>query len=262
MTYALVATIIGCIGTSIGVRLRSKEDRLAYRMMRQGVAARRFCHILNIHVKASNDTKVSPRTLRVANHLTVFDPIILASQLDVCFAGKAEIGRWPIIGWICKCYAILLVERGRKAQAKTFAFQIRERLNQGGSVLVFPEGTTGDGIALLPFKTGAFESIRDWEKGRLQPIFVNVIAVNGSAVHGLEGRMALTKTSPKYPDNFIGRVRHLASFRRLDIELQIGPFLNTTGMDRRALSNLARDTILAFDRNNQSGSEQRSGCSS
>ena len=255
MACALIATIIASIHTSIGIRLRPDVERLAYRMMRQGVAARLFCRIHNIHVKASNDAKLSPGTLRVSNHLTVIDPIILASQLDVCFAGKAEIARWPIIGWICKCYAMLLVDRRRRGKAKSFASQIRDRLRQRGSVLVFPEGTTGDGVTLLPFKTGAFESVRDWGQGRLQPIFMDVTAVNGDAVQGAEGRTALTKVSPRYPDNFIGRIRHLAGFRRLDIELRIGPLLTTSGMDRRALSQVARDAILALDRNNPHGTE-------
>lgn len=255
MICALIVTIIVSIHTSIGVRLRPGAERLAYRMMRQGVAARLFCRIYNIHVKAPNDAKLSPGTLRVSNHLTVIDPIILASQLDVCFAGKAEIARWPVIGWICKCYAMLLVDRRRRGKVKTFASQIRDRLRQRGSVLVFPEGTTGDGVTLLPFKTGAFESVRDWGQGRLQPIFMDVIAVNGNAVQGAEGRTALTKVSPRYPDNFVGRIRHLAGFRRLDIELRIGPLLTTSGMDRRALSQAARDAILALDRNNPPGTE-------
>lgn len=256
MASALIVTIIVSIHTSVGARLRSHDERLTYRMMRQGVAARQFCRIHNIHVKASKGVKrLSPATLRVSNHLTVIDPVILASQLDVCFAGKAEIARWPIIGWICKCYAMLLVHRRRRGEVITFASQIRERLQQGGSVLVFPEGTTGDGITLLPFKTGAFESVKNWEQARMQAIFMDVTAVNGYAVEGIEGRTALTKMSDRHKDNFVGQIRHLAGFRRLDIELRIGPLLPTSGMDRRELSGVARNEILALTRNNSPVSE-------
>ncbi len=243
---SLVVTIIGCIHTSIGVRLRPDSERLAYRMMRQGKAARNFCRIFNIHVKISEDTKVSPGTLRVSNHLTVIDPIILASQLDVCFAGKAEIGQWPIIGWICKSYAILLVDRSRRGEAKTFASSVRQRLNQQGSVLVFPEGTTGDGKTLLPFKTGAFESIRDWDHGRLQPIFMDVTRVNGRSVQGNEGRTTIAQAVRLGRSSFLDRAYHLAGFQRLDIELRVGPILYTKGMDRREMSHIARESILAL----------------
>lgn len=255
MVCALVVTVIVSIHTSIGAHLRPEVERLAYRMMRQGVAARLFCRILNIHVKVSRDAKLSPSTLRVSNHLTVIDPIILASQLDVCFAGKAEIARWPVIGWICKCYAMLLVHRRRRGKAVTFAVQIRERLQKGGSVLVFPEGTTGDGRTLLPFKTGAFESVKDWDEARMQAIFIDVTAVNERFVKGMKGRTALTRIPAEYPDNFIGRVRHLAGFRRLDIELRIGPLLPASGMDRRALAGVAREAILALQRNNTPAAE-------
>lgn len=250
LLFVLIVTIMGSIHTGICVRLRPESERLAYKMMRQGVAARRFCRILGIHVTTDHHAKLSPGTLRVSNHLTVIDPIFLASQLDVCFAGKAEIARWPIIGWICNSYAMLLVDRRRRGQAKTFASQVRERLGQQGSVLVFPEGTTGDGQTLLPFKTGAFEGIRDWDQGRLQPIFMDVTAINGHAVEGREGRMAITQGSAEYGNSFVGRIRFLAGFRRLEIELRIGPILTTSGMDRKAISQVARDAILELSRNN------------
>ncbi|MCY4205771.1 MAG: lysophospholipid acyltransferase family protein [Bacteroidetes bacterium] len=246
----LVVTIIGSIQTNIGALLRPKIERLAYRMRRQGVAARRACRIFNIHVKVSEDARIALSTLRVSNHLTVMDPIILASQLDVCFAGKAEIARWPIIGWICKCYAMLLVDRRHRGKVKTFASQIRERLQKRGSVLVFPEGTTGNGKTLLPFKTGAFESIRDWNQGRLQPIFINVVGVNGRIIQGDEGRIAISQGSDGKHRTFIEDTLHMAGFRRLDIELRIGPFLNISGMDRRAISEAARGAIMALSGNN------------
>jgi len=237
----LVLTIVGSIHTSIGASLRPRDERLAYRMKRQGMAARLFCRVLNIHVKASSEARLAPGVLRVSNHLTALDPIFLASKLDVCFAGKAEITRWPIVGWICRTYAMLLVDRSRKGRAKAFASQVRARLMERGSVMVFPEGTTGDGKALLPFKTGAFESIRGWDKGRVQPIFVNVIGLNRRAVQGSEGR---EKVSHVHHDTFVGHVYYLAGFSRLDIELRIGSYIETQGMDRKAISKAVREAIL------------------
>ena len=240
---ALILTIFGSIHTSIGASLRPSGERLAYRMKRQGMAARRFCRVLNIHVKAFSEARLAPGVLRVSNHLTALDPIFLASKLDVCFAGKAEITRWPIVGWICRTYAMLLVDRSRMGQARAFASQVRTRLMERGSVMVFPEGTTGDGKTFLPFKTGAFESIRDWEEGRVQPIFVNVIGLNGRAMQGSEGR---EKVSHVHHDTFVGHVHYLAGFRRLDIELRIGQFIETQGMDRKVISKVVREAILAL----------------
>ena len=252
LVSALIVTVIGCIHTSVGVCFRPDTEHLAYRLMRQGIAARLFCRIFNIHVKASKDINVFPGTLLVSNHLTVIDPIFLASQLDACFAGKAEIGRWPIIGWICKSYAMLLVDRRRRGQVKTFASQVRERLMQHASVLVFPEGTTGDGKTLLPFKTGAFESIRDWDQGKLQPIFINVTSVNGHTVQNVEGRTTISQASGEQRSTFIGHTLYLASFRRLDIEVRVGPLLAISGMDRREISHTAKEAIQKLSRNNPS----------
>ncbi|MCY3999199.1 MAG: lysophospholipid acyltransferase family protein [Bacteroidetes bacterium] len=244
---SFIVTIIGCILTSIGVWFQPKNERLPYRMMRQGVAARNVCRICNIHVSASRNVKLSPYTLRVSNHLTVFDPIILSSQMDASFAGKAEIARWPLIGWISQTYAMILVNRRRKGEAKTFASQVRQRLVQATSVVVFPEGTISDGITLLPFKTGAFESLIDFDQGKLQPIFISVTGVNGKNVGGQEGRTFLTLgTDGKLHHSFIRQVIHIAGFRRLDIQLCIGPDINISNMNRREIANVAREAILSL----------------
>ena len=239
-------TIIGCILTSIGIWFRPKDERLPYRMMRQGVAARHVCRICNIKVSASRDIKLSPYTLRVSNHLTVFDPILLASQMDASFAGKAEIARWPLVGWISKTYAMILVNRRRRGEAKTFASQVRERLIQATSVVVFPEGTTGDGITLLPFKTGAFESLIDLDQAKLQPIFISVSKINGRDIHGKEGRAFLALSADGKHHSFVRQVIHIASIRRLDIDLCIGPDIQISNMNRREIANATREAILAL----------------
>lgn len=243
LIVVLIITIIGCIYTRIGAWFQPKDQRLSYKMMRQGVAARNFCRVFNIHVHASTDSKVSPCTLRVSNHLTVLDPMIIASQLDVCFAGKAEIARWPIIGWIAQSYAMLLVNRRTKSHAKTFASQVRERLMENGSVMVFPEGTVGNGTTLLPFKTGAFESLKGWDQGKLQPIFINVTGINDRTVDGKDGRIFISMASDVKRHSFIQQIVHIAGLRRLDIELNIGPYINISGMNRRESSLVAREAI-------------------
>jgi len=242
----LIVVITGAIHTSVGAWFRPRNERLAYRMMRQGAAARHICRIFNIHVHATRNVKVSPYTLRVSNHLTVFDPILLSSQFDVSFAGKAEIARWPLVGWVCKTYAMLLVNRRRKGEAKTFATQVRQRLKQATSVFVFPEGTTGDGITLLPFKTGAFESLIDLDQGKLQPIFINVARVNGRDVRGAEGRTFIALGSDSKRHSFVRQVIHIAGIRRLDIELNVGQEINILNMNRREIARTTRATILAL----------------
>jgi len=179
----------------------------------------------------------------VSNHLTVLDPILIASQLDVCFAGKAEIARWPIIGWISKSYAMILVNRRQKTHAQRFVSQVRECLMQNGSVMVFPEGTTGNGVTLLPFKTGAFQSLHGWDGGKLQPIFINVTGVDGRKVEGVEGRAFLSMASDPKRHSFFRQIVHVARLRRLDIELRIGSYVNISDMNRRESSNAVRAAI-------------------
>ena len=70
---------------------------------------------------------------------------------------KAEIGSWPLVGHLCRRSGMLLIDRGSRRDLLRVARAIEERLAAGGGVIVFPEGTTGRGDALLPFKASLLE---------------------------------------------------------------------------------------------------------
>ena len=102
--------------------------------------------------------------LVVANHLSWYDPILLALVLPrrVWFYAKIEVFRWPIIGWLCRLTGQIPVHRGegdRAALEKALAY-----LREGKALMVFPEGTIErqeqmiaphTGVAMLALRSGA-----------------------------------------------------------------------------------------------------------
>lgn len=102
--------------------------------------------------------------LVVANHLSWYDPILLALVLPrrVWFFAKVEVFRWPIVGWLCRLTGQIPVRRGagdRGALEQALAY-----LRAGKAVLVFPEGTVErqeqmiaarTGVAMLAMRSGA-----------------------------------------------------------------------------------------------------------
>jgi 1-acyl-sn-glycerol-3-phosphate acyltransferase len=102
--------------------------------------------------------------LIVANHLSWFDPLLLAVVLPrrVWFFTKVEIFRWPVVGWLCKGTGQIPVHRGagdRAALEAALAY-----LREGKAVVVFPEGTVErqekmiaayTGVAMLALRSGA-----------------------------------------------------------------------------------------------------------
>ena len=117
----------------------------------------------------------------VANHSSWLDIFVLNAGDRVYFVAKSEVAGWPGIGFLARCTGTLFIARDRKAaRAQTALFETR--LLAGQRLLFFPEGTSTDGLRVLPFKSTLFQSflapdLRDvlW----VQPVSVTYHAPEG-----------------------------------------------------------------------------------
>ena len=94
--------------------------------------------------------------LLVANHMSYFDPLIVASHVPCTVVAKSEIGSWPCVGDVARRLGILMLQRGCGMSGARVLREAMRALERGVSVLVFPEGTTTTGDRVLPFRRGAF----------------------------------------------------------------------------------------------------------
>ena len=63
---------------------------------------------------------------------------------------------WPVLGWLSRLQRTVFIERERKRTSGEQASEIARRLADGDAMVLFAEGTTGDGNAVLPFKSTLF----------------------------------------------------------------------------------------------------------
>ena len=107
------------------------------------------CRSLGLKIRVHG---VIPETnaLTVSNHISWTDIPVLGSLTPVLFLSKAEVRDWPIIGWLAQQAGTLFIKRGG-GRARRVRQAISMQLRDGESVLVFPEGTTGEGRTVLPF---------------------------------------------------------------------------------------------------------------
>lgn len=87
----------------------------------------------------------------LANHISWLDVFAVHAAVPSRFVAKAEIRGWPLLGTLVTLVGTLYIERGRRHAIASLNHRARERLQQGETVAVFPEGTTTDGRSLLPF---------------------------------------------------------------------------------------------------------------
>ncbi|HUG23834.1 lysophospholipid acyltransferase family protein [Piscinibacter sp.] len=97
-------------------------------------------------------------TLVVANHISWLDILAINAACPVRFVSKADVRHWPLIGWLVAAAGTLFIERERKRDALRVVHQVAQALKQGHTVALFPEGTTTEGHALLPFHANLFQA--------------------------------------------------------------------------------------------------------
>lgn len=116
------------------------------------------CVFLGIHMKVEGNLNIPSGSLIVANHVGSPDIFILGSCFPAFFVSKAEISGWPLVGWLARLGATVFVDRGRRHQVKDIQLEIKKRLQEGWSIILFAEGGASDGKTVLPFKTSFFEA--------------------------------------------------------------------------------------------------------
>jgi len=95
-------------------------------------------------------------TLCVTNHRSYIDSICIFQYLDACPVVKAEVRKWPIIGYGLVHTGTVFVDRKSKASRKKTREQIVSFINRGISTIVFVEGTTYVGPEAGEFRPGTF----------------------------------------------------------------------------------------------------------
>jgi 1-acyl-sn-glycerol-3-phosphate acyltransferase len=112
----------------------------------------------------------------VANHQSLLDILLLSHvPREMKWIAKEELFRVPWLGWIFRISGDIPVKRGDAESGGEALARARRYLENGMSVMIFPEGTRSKTAKLLPFKSGAFRLAI--EAG----VPILPIAVNGSA---------------------------------------------------------------------------------
>jgi len=123
-----------------------------------------------------------PATLYIANHSGYLDITVLGALLPVSFVAKSDIKGWPVFGVLAQLQRSVFIDR-RPANAKSHADEISERLNAGDSLVLFPEGTSGEGNRVLRFKSALFSVAQIEVDGH--PVTVQPITIAYSRLDGM-----------------------------------------------------------------------------
>ena len=120
--------------------------------------------LLSVRVSVSGPFPESGKkngTLLVANHMSWFDVALIGAIMPVSFMAKSEVKKWPFFGQLAWLNNSLFITRRIGRHTLQEARALAARLARGDMVLLFAEGTSSDGIRVLPFKSSFLSVLED-----------------------------------------------------------------------------------------------------
>ena len=145
----------------------------------------RVCvRILGFQIRTHGKRVTKGPVLFVCNHTSYTDISILGALLPASFVAKAEVASWPFFGALARLQRTVFVDR-RPAKATVQRDEMVRRLEAGDNLILFPEGTSSDGNAVLPFKSALFSVAQIEPNGeplRVQPVSIAYTRLDGMPV--------------------------------------------------------------------------------
>lgn len=167
--------------------------------------------------------------LLIANHTSWLDILILGGTLGSTFVSKDELGH-PLIHWLADQNGTVYVKRTHRKAARDQALALARALEGTKPITVFPEGTTGPGTHLLPFRSTLLEAVNLASKDvRVRPIAIDYGAARAEVGWADEAGIANVK-------------RILGRAGTLQVIVDVLAPLNSR-LDRKQLTGEAREAI-------------------
>lgn len=188
--------------------------------------ARGIVRSLEIEVVAAGAPIRGLPLLLVANHVSWLDICVLSSVEGALFVAKADLAGWPLIGRITRASGHFLHRRGSLRDAARVKDRVAAALRSNWPVAVFPEGTTGDGRALMPFYPAMMQAAVD-ARAIVQPVAIRYFDADG----------ALSTAAPFVGDRtFVDSLGRILREPLITAELAFGPAFSAAGRSRRDLT--------------------------
>jgi lyso-ornithine lipid O-acyltransferase len=114
---------------------------------------RMLCRILGVTVEVEGAAPQSGPSLVVANHVSWLDIVVLSAVMPCSFIAKREVGTWPFFASLARLQRTVFVDRSKRHATGKSRNDISSRFTKAEILVLFAEGTSGDGASVRPFKS-------------------------------------------------------------------------------------------------------------
>jgi 1-acyl-sn-glycerol-3-phosphate acyltransferase len=163
--------------------------------------------------------------LLVANHISWLDIVVLHAVRHCRFISKSDIKHWPIIGMLATAAGTLYIERESRRDAMRVMHHMAEGLRAHDVLAVFPEGTTGTGLTVMPFHANLLQAAITTD-APVQPLGLSFV----------DGQTGQLSTAPSFTgeDTLLQSLWRTLCADHLQAWVEWGEPQTAQGRDRRA----------------------------
>ena len=199
--------------------------------------SREMLRVLGIEFQLRGTPAARGPMLLVSNHISWLDILVMHASRHCRFVAKAQVRRWPLIGTLATGGGTLYIERASRRDAMRVVHHMAEALRAGDVLAVFPEGTTSDGRALLPFHANLIQAAIS-ANAPVQPVALSFIdRATGGTSHG-----------PSYvgDETLVGSLWRTVTAPPMAAVVAFGEPQGAQGRDRRAWASQLREAVAAL----------------
>ena len=182
------ARALWCLTAVTGLTFLLLPLQLVFLLLRHPLATtlpmryhRGVGRILGLDVQVVGTRAAGRSVLYVVNHSSWLDIVVLSTVLPGRFVAKQEVAKWPVVGVLAWLQRTVFVARDRHGAGR-HRDDLLACLEAGDSLILFPEGTSSDGMGVLRFKSALFAVAEKTVAGaplRVQPVSLAYTRLNG-----------------------------------------------------------------------------------
>lgn len=238
-TWRLLRALLHAVGGLCTILFVFPRLDVAQQQARVQAWAARMLQVLGIGLQVRGRPPAGGPMLLVANHISWLDILVMHAARHCRFVAKADVRHWPLIGALATGAGTLYIERESRRDAMRVVHHMAERLQAGDILAVFPEGTTSDGVDLLPFHANLIQAAIA-AKVPAQPV----------ALQFVDDATGRTSLSPCYvgDDTLVASLWRTVTGPRINAVVTFGDPQLPQGRDRRAWAADLRAAVQALRR--------------
>ena len=201
--------------------------------------AREMLALIGIQLELRGQPPAAGPMLLAANHISWLDILVMHAARHCRFVAKAEVRHWPLIGTLATGGGTLYIERESRRDAMRVVHHMADSLRRGEILAVFPEGTTSDGLTLLPFHANLIQAAISAD-APVQPVALSFV----------DAKTGATSLTPCYigDDTLIGSMWRTLSGPTIVAVVSYGAPQFAQGRGRRAWAAELREAVDALRR--------------